>query len=100
MPLTAKATATPTDALRLDSKRRNSAIQRPKEAGDRPSDRPPSGSRTDHGRCQIRAGPAGTDCLGAGFSGHGFKFGPAIGRIFASFAVAGTVASPIFALER
>jgi hypothetical protein len=39
MPLTAKATATPTDALRhgaalarrLDSKRRNSATQRPKE---------------------------------------------------------------------
>lgn len=33
---------------------------------------------------------------GAGFSGHGFKFGPLLGRILADLAVDGTSSSPAF----
>ena len=37
--------------------------------------------------------------VGAGFSGHGFKFVPAIGRLLADL-VDGTPAPPLFRLDR
>ena len=44
-----------------------------------------------------RVGPI---VVGAGFSGHGFKFTPAVGRILADLALSGTPAHPDFALAR
>jgi sarcosine oxidase len=44
-----------------------------------------------------RQGPV---VVAAGFSGHGFKFVPAIGRVLADLAVDGVRPDPIFALDR
>jgi sarcosine oxidase len=44
-----------------------------------------------------RQGPV---VVAAGFSGHGFKFVPAIGRVLADLAIDGTRPDPIFALTR
>ena len=44
-----------------------------------------------------RVGPV---VVGAGFSGHGFKFTPAVGRILADLATDAAAAPPLFALNR
>jgi sarcosine oxidase len=44
-----------------------------------------------------RQGPV---VVAAGFSGHGFKFVPAIGRVLADLAVDGVRPDPVFGLER
>jgi sarcosine oxidase len=44
-----------------------------------------------------RVGPVS---VGAGFSGHGFKFTPAVGRILADLATDACAAPPLFALNR
>jgi len=44
-----------------------------------------------------RVGPV---TIGAGFSGHGFKFTPAIGRVLADLALGGAQAHPAFSLAR
>ncbi|MDJ0322995.1 FAD-dependent oxidoreductase, partial [Cryobacterium sp. PH31-AA6] len=44
-----------------------------------------------------RVGPVS---VGAGFSGHGFKFTPAVGRILADLATDAAAAPPLFALNR
>ncbi len=44
-----------------------------------------------------RQGPV---VVAAGFSGHGFKFVPAIGRVLADLAVDGVRPDPLFTLER
>jgi len=44
-----------------------------------------------------RVGPV---IVGAGFSGHGFKFTPAVGRILADLATDAAPAPPLFALNR
>ena len=44
-----------------------------------------------------RVGPVS---LGAGFSGHGFKFTPAVGRILADLVTDASAAPPLFALSR
>jgi sarcosine oxidase len=44
-----------------------------------------------------RQGPV---VVAAGFSGHGFKFVPAIGRVLADLAIDGARPDPIFALDR
>ncbi len=44
-----------------------------------------------------RVGPI---VVGAGFSGHGFKFTPVVGRILADLALSGTPAHPTFTLAR
>jgi sarcosine oxidase len=44
-----------------------------------------------------RVGPV---TIGAGFSGHGFKFTPVIGRVLAELALRGARAHPSFSLDR
>jgi sarcosine oxidase len=44
-----------------------------------------------------RVGPV---VVGAGFSGHGFKFTPAVGRILADLATDAAAAPGLFALSR
>ncbi len=44
-----------------------------------------------------RVGPI---VVGAGFSGHGFKFTPVVGRVLADLALSGTPAHPAFSLAR
>ena len=44
-----------------------------------------------------RVGPV---IVGAGFSGHGFKFTPAVGRILADLATDAAAAPPLFAMNR
>lgn len=55
-------------------------------------------ANTDDGRFVLdRRGPV---TVGAGFSGHGFKFVPAIGRVLADLATGTAIAPPAFQIAR